>query len=30
MLGTILTIALLGYYVNSCVTNKILSAKCKL
>ena len=30
MIGTALTIALLGYYVNSCIHNSNLAASCKI
>ncbi len=30
MIGTILTIAILGYYINSCVTNVNTNATCKV
>ncbi len=30
MIGTILTVALLGYYINSCIHNSRLSATCKI
>ncbi len=30
MIGTALTIALLGYYINSCIHNAKLSGNCKI
>ena len=30
MIGTAITIGILGYYINSCVHNRKLAAKCKI
>ena len=30
MIGTVLTIAILGYYINSCVANTDKNATCKV
>jgi hypothetical protein len=30
MIGTLLTIAILGYYINSCMTNVSNYASCKI
>lgn len=30
MIGTILTIAIIGYYINSCLANMNANASCKI